>query len=178
MFELDISTGIAVAGIWFTLLIFLLFHIEKPAVYYYRLGLKAADEENFKAAISHFKNALTKKSDYPEVRLALSHLYVEIGNARSAECLIIQNIEKNFEVEKNVLLLAKVYFYQNKIDELDDFVLCWQNSIDLSLDVKKKLLLYTNLILVHRRALPSPTPEAKPDIFDLTYDLQFTKSNS
>jgi tetratricopeptide (TPR) repeat protein len=169
--EQDLFLGIEVTWIWLALLIFLLFRIEKPAKYYYQLGLKAVEEKNFDAAILYFKSALTKKSNYPEVRARLGELYVDLGDARSAECLIKQNIKHNFELEKSVLLLAKIYFYQSKIDELDKHVQCWQMHIDLSHEVKEKLKLYTNLVLVHRRALPSPTPVAKPDIFDLTRDF-------
>jgi hypothetical protein len=90
-----------------------------------------------------------------------------MGDARSAECLIKQNIRQRFELEKSVLLLAKIYFYQSKINELDRHVRYWQVNIDLSITVREKLSLYTNLILVHRRALPSPSSVAKLDIFDV-----------
>jgi tetratricopeptide (TPR) repeat protein len=162
----DLFSSIEIVWVWLALLIFLLFRIEKPANYYFQLGLNALDDDKPESAIEHFKNALTKKSDYPQVRAKLSQLYVDIGDARSAECLVKQNIAQGFELENSVLLLAKVYFYQNKITQLDKHVLMWQNNIDLSTNAKEKLALYSNLILVHRRALPPTTRIAKPDIFD------------
>jgi tetratricopeptide (TPR) repeat protein len=163
--------SIDVKWIWLALLVFLLFRIEKPAKYYFTQGLQALEDGIPQAAISHFKNALTKQSDYPEVRAALSQLYVDLGDARSAECLVKQNIEQGFELENSVLLLAKVYFYQNKIDELDKHVQFWQVNIDLSLAVKDKLSLYTNLVLVHRRALPSPSTIKHSKMFEQAKDV-------
>ena len=107
VFGNDLFSGVAVACFWLALLVFLLLRIEKPAKYYYRLGLKAIDDKDFDAAISHFKNALTKKSDYPRARSALGQLYVEMGDARSAECLIKQNIKQSFELEKSVSIAGK-----------------------------------------------------------------------
>ncbi|TDF42074.1 tetratricopeptide repeat protein [Alteromonadaceae bacterium M269] len=159
--------GIEVTWIWLALLLFLLFRIEKPAKYYYEQGLKALDKNSPKEAISLFQSALTKQSDFPEVRIALSELYVELGDIHSAEGLLSQTIEQRFELEKSVLLLAKVYFYQNKIDDLERHVRLWENNMDLSKPIREKLSLYNTLIRVNRRALPSPEKVSPPDIFDL-----------
>lgn len=154
------------AWLWLALLIVLFFRIEKPAKHYFKQGLKAMVDDSPNLAITYFKSALIKKSDYPEARAALSQLYVNRGDARSAECLVEQNIQQGFDLENSVLLLAQIYFYQNKINQLDEFVQSWQNHIDLSVAVREKLKLYTTLILVHRRALPSPTLADQPKVFN------------